>query len=57
MHDNFDPQMLGIPPRKLGIEVDTWEQAEIEFPAQAQKVLFQEKTWFLFGLDEFSWRS
>lgn len=38
VHDNFDPQMLGITPRSLGIEVDTWEQAEVEYPNQAHTV-------------------
>jgi len=46
VHDNFDPQMLGITPRSLGIEVDTWEQAEVEYPNQAHTVKqeFMEKT-------------
>jgi hypothetical protein len=30
VHDNFDPQLMGVNPREMGIEADTWATATAE---------------------------
>ncbi|KYQ93896.1 protein phosphatase 2C-related protein [Tieghemostelium lacteum] len=34
VHDNLDPQQLGISPRDLGLQVDTWDEAGSQFPIE-----------------------
>ncbi|EGG21549.1 protein phosphatase 2C-related protein [Cavenderia fasciculata] len=38
VHDNLDPQQLGIKPRDLGIEADNWDQAGQKYPVETDKV-------------------
>jgi len=37
IHDNFDPQQLGNSPRELGLSVDTWKEAEQQYPKQTEE--------------------
>jgi len=37
VHDNFDPQQLGMSPRVLGVGADDWNAAESLFPVIAAK--------------------
>ncbi|KAF2074491.1 hypothetical protein CYY_004196 [Polysphondylium violaceum] len=36
VHDNLDPQQLGVNPTELGIEADTWEKAGQLFPSETE---------------------
>jgi len=44
VHDNFDPQQLGLPPSKFSIDAETWEDAEKKFPekTESEKNIFRE---------------
>lgn len=37
VHDNFDPQTLGITPHECGLPVQTWVEAEEGLPNQCNR--------------------
>ncbi|EGC32458.1 hypothetical protein DICPUDRAFT_49599 [Dictyostelium purpureum] len=37
VHDNLDPQQLGIKPTDLGIDSESWDKAGQEFPIESEK--------------------
>lgn len=36
VHDNLDPQQLGIKPNELGIDEESWDKAAISFPIDSE---------------------
>lgn len=37
VHDNFDPQQLGMSPREFGLQYDDWKEAEAAWPQPTQE--------------------
>ena len=37
VHDNFDPQQLGMSPRVFGLQYDDWKEAEAAWPQPTQE--------------------
>jgi len=37
VHDNLDPQMLGKQPKEFSIDAETWQDAEVNFPEEAEE--------------------
>ncbi|GAM18541.1 hypothetical protein SAMD00019534_017160 [Acytostelium subglobosum LB1] len=38
VHDNLDPQQLGVTPRELGIDADTWDLSGQKYPDETDRV-------------------
>eukprot|EP01133_Synstelium_polycarpum_P015004 gene15004-17742_t len=55
VHDNLDPQQLGVRPEDLGIEVESWDLAGQKYPNETDRVKNEFRTrWLLdhFGNEE-----